>query len=191
MTGWQIDGTWIRLREITLDAVDLVDSWAASPELEGEFNDFEPPHRSIRQVALEGRLVGEGGGTLLVERLDGTPLGTMSWHGVMYGPNPESRAWNIGISLIPQARGQGFGAEAQRLLAVLLFAETAANRVEASTDVENRAEQRSLEKAGFMREGVQRGSQWRHAVWHDLVTYAVTRPDPATDPAVDQITRNG
>lgn len=169
----------VRLREITVDDVDLVDGWAASPEVEGEFNDFGLPHQSIRQVALEGRLVGEGGGTLLVETLDGTPVGTMSWHGVTYGPNPESRAWNIGISLIPEARGHGYGVEAQQLLARRLFAETAANRVEASTDVENLAEQRALEKAGFVREGVQRGSQWRHDGWHDLVTYAITRQDPS------------
>lgn len=168
----------VRLREISIDDVELVDGWAASPEIEGEFNDFGLPHRSIRQVTLEGRLVGEGGGTLLVETLDGTPIGTMSWHAVTYGPNPESRAWNIGISLIPEARGHGYGVEAQRLLGRRLFAETAANRVEASTDVENLAEQRALEKAGFVREGVQRGSQWRHDGWHDLVTYAITRQDP-------------
>ena len=37
-------------------------------------------------------------------------------------------------------------------LAAYLFATTRVNRVEASTDIENRAEQRSLEKAGYVRE---------------------------------------
>jgi RimJ/RimL family protein N-acetyltransferase len=167
----------VRLREITPDDVSLVDAWAESVEAQGHFNDFGLPHRSLMQACLEGRLVGEGGGTLLVEGPDGEPIGTVSWHGVMYGPNPESRAWNIGISLVPDARGHGYGVEAQRILAERLFERTAANRVEASTDVENAAEQRALEKAGFHREGIQRGSQWRHGAWHDLVTYAVTRGD--------------
>ncbi len=155
--------------------MDLIDAWDQSREVHGEFNDFGLPHRSIRQACLEGRLVGEGGGNLLVVLDDGQRVGTVSWHGVMYGPNPESRAWNIGISLIPEVRGRGLGGEVQRQLAERLFNTTAANRVEASTDVDNVAEQRALEKAGFVREGVQHGSQWRAGAWHDLVTYAITR----------------
>ena len=114
---------------------------------------------------------------LLASDPEGRPVGTVSWHGVMYGPNPESRGWNIGISLVPEARGQGFGGAVQRQLAERLFATTAANRVEATTDVENVAEQRALEKAGFSREGVQRGAQWRGGAWHDVVTYSITRSD--------------
>jgi RimJ/RimL family protein N-acetyltransferase len=48
-------------------------------------------------------------------------------------------------------------------------------RVEASTDVENVAEQRSLEKAGYQREGVLRRAQYRAGDWHDLVVYSVLR----------------
>ena len=77
--------------------------------------------------------------------------------------------WNIGIDLIPEGRGQGYGTEAQRLLADYLFAATEVNRVEASTDVENLPEQRSLEKAGFIREGVVRGAQFRAGTYHDLM----------------------
>jgi RimJ/RimL family protein N-acetyltransferase len=72
-------------------------------------------------------------------------------------------------------RGQGFGSQAQRLLADYLFATTAVNRIEAGTDVENLIEQRSLEKAGFIREGVLRGAQYRAGAWHDLVVYSVVR----------------
>jgi RimJ/RimL family protein N-acetyltransferase len=35
----------------------------------------------------------------------------------------------------------------------------------------------SLEKAGFRREGVARGSQFRAGSFHDLVTYARLRDD--------------
>ncbi len=86
-------------------------------------------------------------------------------------------AWNVGIALIPEARGHGYGSEAQRLLAAYLFANTRVNRIEASTDVENIAEQRSLEKAGYVREGVARGSQFRAGAYHDLVTYSRLRDD--------------
>jgi RimJ/RimL family protein N-acetyltransferase len=84
----------------------------------------------------------------------------------------------IGIDLVPEGRGQGLGTEAQRLLADWLFDTTEANRVEASTDVENLAEARALEKAGFRLEGVTRGAQFRAGAYHDLVLYARLRSDP-------------
>ena len=42
--------------------------------------------------------------------------------------------------------------EAQQLLIRYLFAHTPVNRVEATTEIANVAEQRALEKAGFTRE---------------------------------------
>lgn len=106
--------------------------------------------------------------------LDGVIVGTMSWHAVLYGPTRGSVAWSMGIALMPAVRGRGFGSVAQRLLSDHLL-ETA-HRVEASTDVDNHAEQRSLEKAGFTREGILRGAQYRaDARHHDLVMYARTR----------------
>ena len=116
---------------------------------------------------------------VIVERVaDGRAIGTIGWHQVRYGPNDPSRAWNLGIALIPDGRGQGLGSEAQRLMADELFATTDVDRVEASTDVENIAEQRSLEKAGFTREGIQRGAQFRAGAYHDLMTYSRLRTDP-------------
>lgn len=117
-------------------------------------------------------------GQLLIERLsDSAVIGDIGWHPVSYGPNEESRALNIGVSLIPEARGHGHGAEAQRLIADLLFRLFGIERIEASTDVDNLAEQRSLEKAGFTREGVIRRAQFRAGGHHDLVSYSILRED--------------
>jgi len=115
-------------------------------------------------------------GRLVVE-LDGVPVGDVSWHSVWYGPNGGSRALNIGISLAASARGRGVGSLAQRLLVEHLFATTDVDRVEASTDVANIAEQRALEKAGFTREGVLRSAQARADGRHDLVSYSFLRTD--------------
>jgi RimJ/RimL family protein N-acetyltransferase len=162
-----------------LEDADLIDAWAADPALQGGFNDFGMPREPApRDVLEKGPLRNERNGVLIVERVaDGVPIGSVSWHRVSYGPNPPSAAWNFGIDLIPEARGQGFGSEAQRLLAVWLFEHTDVNRVEASTDVENVAEQRALENAGFTREGVMRGAQFRAGRYRDLVSYARLRDD--------------
>ena len=75
------------------------------------------------------------------------------------------------------ARGQGIGSQAQRLIAEYLFEQTLVHRIEASTDVTNIAEQRALERAGFTREGILRGAQFRLGQWHDMVSYSKLRTD--------------
>ncbi|NHC43906.1 GNAT family N-acetyltransferase [Motilibacter aurantiacus] len=166
----------VRLRAVASGDVPTLDDWDRDPEHTGEWGDFGLPPRS--HADLLSRDGAERGYGFLVVEVDGCIAGSVSWHAVPYGPNPQSRAWNVGISLHPPFRGRGAGSRAQRLLADMLFATTDACRVEASTDVRNLPEQRALEKAGFTREGVLRGAQFRRGRWHDLVSYARLRHDP-------------
>lgn len=115
--------------------------------------------------------------TVLVVLVGGEPVGSVSWHGVSYGGTLSSAAWNMGIGLLPEFRGRGYGTLAQRLLVEHLFDSTEVDRVEASTDVDNLAEQRSLEKAGFQREGILRGAQLRGGLRRDIVHYGIVRAD--------------
>ena len=167
----------VRLRAVAADDVRLLDAWRADPVSRGAFNDFGllPPSTLAEQLE-QGTVVGADGGLLVVEA-DGVAVGSVGWHAVPYGPNPESKCFNIGIALAPHARGRGVGTLAQRMLADYLFATTSVNRVEASTDLDNIAEQRALEKGGFAREGVIRGAQFRAGSWRDLVGYARLRND--------------
>ena len=166
----------VRLRQATAADAELLELWQR-PGYRGEFNDFGLPLRPLAGAIEENSLIDQERGALIVElTADGTPIGSVSWHGVRYGPNPQSLVWNIGINLVPDARGRGFGGEAQRLLADRLFATTTVNRVEAMTDVDNAPEQRALEKVGFVREGVLRGAQFRAGAWHDIVVYSLLRP---------------
>jgi RimJ/RimL family protein N-acetyltransferase len=91
-----------------------------------------------------------------------------------------SNAFNIGIRILPAHQGQGHGTNAQMALAAYLLATYPVNRIEASTDVTNAAEQRSLEKAGFIREGILRGAQWRDGGWKDMVLFSRLRADAVT-----------
>jgi len=114
----------------------------------------------------------------LIELTDGNghadTVGDLSAHVVWYGPTPGSRALNIGISLIEEHRGHGIGAVAQWLLAEELHRRGTV-RVEASTDVENVAEQRALAKAGFVLEGTLALAQSRRDGLHDLQVWAHVR----------------
>jgi RimJ/RimL family protein N-acetyltransferase len=141
--------------------------------MESPFNDFGP--RVDRASVPPANL--DDAGCLAVLDGQGKLAGDVSWHYVRWGPNRASRCPMIGIGLLPAARGRGLGRAAQRALAELFFTHTAVNRVEAHTDVDNIAEQRALQAAGFTREGRIRGAQWRDGAYRDGYLYAIVRSD--------------
>jgi RimJ/RimL family protein N-acetyltransferase len=174
-----VAGQWRRPPQATISTVDArIELRGLGPDdveyltsrfSRGGWNDFGELDADRKGIEEMGRLA--------VTRAGGDLIGSVSWRLSRYGPNRGSRAWNIGIELIPEARGQGFGSEAQRALALHLFATSDVDRVEASTDIENVAEQRALEKAGFKREGVLRSAQYRPGGRHDLVVFSMLRTD--------------
>ncbi|HKB29003.1 MAG TPA: GNAT family protein, partial [Candidatus Limnocylindrales bacterium] len=152
----------VRLRPLVLDDVPILESATATPEAAGlDWFGFQSPDQ-LRRTIAGGTALGEVGnpGGMLAVATEDAAVGMLTWHPQIYGPN-RYPAINFGVGIVPEERGKGYGTEAQRLLADYLFAHTNVNRVEAQTDVENVAEQRSLEKVGFLREGVLRGAQFR------------------------------
>ena len=182
----RIRDTKLRRVDVVLRPVKAGDLWlmerlADDPEAGGAFN--WSGYRDIaatRRRFEENRLLGPDRGCLIVEA-GGAVAGDVVWGRVNYGTDAWW-CWNIGIALLPEYRGHGHGTTAQRRLVEYLFATTTAHRIEACTDVENVAEQRSLEKAGFLREGTVRGAQFRDGRWRDLFLYALLRTDAASEP---------
>jgi RimJ/RimL family protein N-acetyltransferase len=165
----------VQLRPLRDDEDVAVFERMNDPEQAGEYNwrGFRDVGDVRRRLAADG-LLGPDGGTLLVWRGD-ERLGFVVWRKLPTGPT--SYCWSIGIGLFPEARGKGYGTAAQRLLAEYLFAHTPVNRVEADTEVTNLGEQRALEKAGFTREGVLRGVNFRNGRYRDLVLFSVLRDE--------------
>lgn len=116
-------------------------------------------------------------GNLVCELADGTIIGDVAWRPRRWGPDPRSWCPAIAIALLPEHRGKGYGTAAQRTLVSYLFERHDIERIEADTAVDNPAEQRALERAGFTREGVVRRCEWRDGRWHDHVLYSVVRDD--------------
>jgi RimJ/RimL family protein N-acetyltransferase len=166
----------VMLRPVTADDVTVLEQLTQDPEITGEFEwsgwyDL----RSLRRGWDDNGLIGPDGGTLVVVG-GGEPIGMMNWR--RRPTTPVAYCWEMGIALLPEARGHGYGTAAHRLLVRYLFAHTTVHRIEAATEVDNIAEQRALEKAGFTREGVMRGVGWRQGAWRDGVTYSFLRTDP-------------
>jgi RimJ/RimL family protein N-acetyltransferase len=165
------------LRPIRVEDLDVLTRWKTDPVYGSEFQwlGYGSTRRFRERVASDDVIDDEGGALAVV---DGDELlGDMSWHKQQTNVLQESFCWNFGIVLRPEARGKGHGSRAQRMLADYLFLHTTVNRVEASTDIDNVAEQRSLEKAGFTREGVLLGWQWRQGAWRDMVVFSRLRGD--------------
>lgn len=158
------------------DDLAMLEELTQDPEQTGEFGWFGwSDRRRWRRGWDENGLLGPDGGTLIVVT-GGERLGLVNWRKDQ--TTPAGYGWEIGIALVSWARGRGHGTQAHRLLARYLFAHTTAHRIWAGTEVGNIAEQKALEKAGFTREGVMRGSGWRGGTWRDGVIYSLLRTDP-------------
>lgn len=165
------------LRPIRVDDLDVITKWKTDPDYGSEFQWVGyGSTRSFRDKVANDEVFDDDGGAFAV--VDGDELlGDISWRKEQTGPWGHSWCFDIGIVLRPAARGKGHGSRAQASLADYLFSHTNVNRIQASTDVDNVAEQRSLEKAGFTREGVMRGFQWRQGAWRDMVLFSKVRGD--------------
>jgi RimJ/RimL family protein N-acetyltransferase len=167
----------VKLRPVAEEDVAHLERMFSDPEAVGEFlwGGFTDT-RTWRRGWEENRLLGDNKGVLVIA-IGEERAGFVTWRPIEEGS--PFQYWEIGISLFPSSRGHGYGTEAQRQLVRYLFAHTRANRIQALTDAKNIAEQRSLEKAGFTREGVMRGYAFRDGQWHDEVIYSVIRSDLA------------
>ena len=159
MTSAHVEGLgWVAIRPVDVDH--------PRPASPSEYEDWGEIAPEAAGLPLERWLI-----ELTVPDGSAVVVGDLSAHPIWYGPSPGSRALNIGISLTEQYRGRGIGTLAQGLLAHELH-ERGVVRVEASTDVDNIAEQHALERAGFTCEGTLRSAQARSDGRHDLQVWS-------------------
>ena len=172
-----LHGEKIYLRPVRQDDLPILAARANDLAFQTEFNFFGlQQHNGLEKDFQEDGLLSQEHGTLVVVTCESDQVvGEVGYRQVRYGPGDMSIAYNVGIGLAPEHRGKGYGVEAQVLLADYLFAVYPIMRVEATTDITNRAEQRALEKADFTREGVLRKAQWRNGAWHDLIVFSKLR----------------
>jgi RimJ/RimL family protein N-acetyltransferase len=137
------------------------------------FFGFRSEVETARRFEADGFLGADGGKLVVEEEWHADRDGLLARRG--QGPPPGSRSWNLGITFLPEWRGKGLAAPAQRLLCEYLFAATAVERIEAITDVENRPERRALLRAAFTEEGVLRRAQFRGDQWRDMALYSRLR----------------
>jgi RimJ/RimL family protein N-acetyltransferase len=165
----------IELRPVAESDLAIIYKLTNDPEATGDFEWFGWDDQwRYRRLWEENGLLSDEASVLMVHG-EGEVAGLVSWRKQHTGRT--SFCWSMGIALLPQARGKGYGTAAQRELVRYLFLHTQVNRIEASTEIGNLAEQRALEKVGFTREGVLRGCAFQGGRWHDGVLYSVLRAE--------------
>jgi RimJ/RimL family protein N-acetyltransferase len=149
------------------------------PELHKMMNDeelmgwarFRPDHM-VSMVALEKEYEQELKGEaedrrtfVVVERPTGKTVGwaTMRWWRL------NRSAADVGLALLKESRGRGYGTEVVRLLAALAFDQYGMHKVELGTRADNVGMQRAAESLGFRREGLLRETLYFDGKHQDLV----------------------
>ena len=166
----------VRLRPTGPEDVAVLDRPWRNPQDAGPFGWYGFRDGSLAERIRAGRTLTEDGGVLAVEE-GGALVGDVSWISRDNAPPPAGRCWMIGAWLVPEARGRGIGTAAQRLLVSYLFSTTTLERIEAGTELDNRAEQAALERVGFTREGVLRHAAYRAGGYRDMVLYSILRAE--------------
>jgi RimJ/RimL family protein N-acetyltransferase len=165
----------VRLRPFTEPDLELFDRFAIDPALSEPFEwaGFTPLGGHRKRWHQDG-LLGSAPYCLVVAVDDDAVAGWVNWRET---DRPGPGAWEIGVLIVPEMRGRGAGAAAQRLLVEYLFATTTAFRIWAATEVGNIAEQRALERSGFTQEGLLRGTHLRDGQWRHSFVYGIIRDD--------------
>jgi len=145
-----------------------IDFWGDNPFWEQgskseRMRDFDnPPNRA---VLIEWK-------RFIIQKKDGSKIG-ITWHMI----NQPYRTMEISYFLIPSERRKGYGTEVVQLMVDYLFLSKDIFRIQATTNVRNKASQRILEKAGFRIEGTMRKFQFVRGVWTDYYLHSILREE--------------
>jgi [ribosomal protein S5]-alanine N-acetyltransferase len=164
-----------RLRAFTEDDLPFLDRLCIDPEVLGEFEwpGFTDPRARRMRWERDGYISADFSAVAIV-RQDGIVVGIATWKPRGFPPGV---AYEIGVAVAPEHRGQGFGTAAQHLLVEYLLDHTTANRIEALTNDANIGEQKALERLGFRQEGLMRGRSFLQGKYVGTLVYGLLRED--------------
>jgi RimJ/RimL family protein N-acetyltransferase len=167
----------VRLRPIEEGDLETLSRFGSDPSSMGEFEQrgFADPRTWRRRWDADG-WISPDHAWLAVEAAEGALVGIVSWRDPHDG-GQAGASYDLGAMMLAEHRGKGLGTAAQRALVAHLFSTTPVHRLHATTEAGNVAEQRALEKIGFVREGVLRQWLFRGGQWRDHVIYGLLRTD--------------
>jgi len=171
-----LEGKIVNLRVIEKDDVDFE---AESSNDIGLVGEYEPIDEQISKSDLmktfdnpSNLAILTDSRVFIIQKKDGTRIG-----GINHRFNQPDKLMEIGCNIVANETGKGYGTEATQLMVDYLFLSKNISRIQAKTDVRNKASQRVLEKVGFKMEGTIRKSYFARGVWNDCYLYSILREE--------------
>src|SRR3954454_13572017 len=166
--------------EVALRA-QLHDDEAAMYRLAADLDTFEErspssPAPLTLEAFREREARPAAGGATFVITLDGAPVGRCS----LFGEDPLARHAEVGIALLPEARGRGVGTAALRQLIDFGFRRRNLRRLHLVVIESNQAGIATYRKLGFAEEGRRREHCWVRGRYEDEILMGLLRSDWAT-----------
>jgi len=112
-------------------------------------------------------------GVEFVIEVDGAPVGRCG----MFGEDALARHAEVGIALVPEACGHGYGTDAMRVLVGFLFTTRNLQRLHLQTLAANAPALASYRKVGFVEEGVLRRHAFVNGEYVDMVVMGLLRSE--------------
>jgi RimJ/RimL family protein N-acetyltransferase len=168
----------VRLRAtVAEDAAGLFDLWS-DPETHLLSDDSPLLPKSVESVRAkiekDAATTDEKFAGFVAEAVaDSTLIGSCC----LWGIDAFNQLAHIGISLLPAARGQGYGPEMVRLLCRYGFRNRNMRRLEIETLASNVAMRKAAEACGFIHEGIQREREYDGDGFADMAIYGLLRSE--------------
>ncbi|MCW2777040.1 MAG: hypothetical protein JWN17_765, partial [Frankiales bacterium] len=105
--------------------------------------------------------------------VDGVLVGQVA----LFAADPLARHASVGLTLLPEHRGQGHGRDALRVLVDYAFRSRNLRRVHLQTLASNEPALRAYRAVGFVEEGRLREHAWVEGAYDDVVLMALMRSD--------------
>ena len=135
-----LEGKNVNLRIVEKEDLPLLLEWFNSLDFTGRYDPVDA-QQSKTDIERKYDKLGSEEKWFFIEKKDGIRVGFIGTH--IFGE------LEIGYALIPAERGKGYCTEAVRIMVDYLFMSKDIVRIQAATNLENKASQRVLEKAGF------------------------------------------
>jgi ribosomal-protein-alanine N-acetyltransferase len=162
-----LEGRNVNLRIAEKDDLPLIAEWLNNHEF---FNYAPFPQKSRAELERQYDSLPSESKWFVVEKKDGSKIGLV-YHEL------EGSQMEIGYALLPTERNKGYGAEAITIIVDYLFLTRQIVRIQATTDLKNKASRRVLERNGFKCEGTIRKAGFVRGQWRDEYLYSILREE--------------
>ncbi|WP_121370813.1 GNAT family N-acetyltransferase [Frondihabitans australicus] len=163
----------VTLRARAAEDLDALYSLAADLDSWEERGPLGPAPLSRAEWEARQEAQAADGNVRFVIDVDGLAVGTIG----LFDSDELARYAEIGIALVPEARGRGFGSAAIARVVEFGFVRRNLRRIHLQAISSNAAALRAYEKAGFVVEGRLREHAWVRGRYEDIVLMGLLRSE--------------